>query len=136
MQESEKLRAAACDVPTKPASPNGSRARDETIRAIASRVAGHEAELAGRIVARCREEILDYRTGGDSLVADATGLALDGIEALLANLERGEQLSNEQLERTRMAAARRVHQGVSLESFLHANRLWGEVAWQTLRAAV
>jgi hypothetical protein len=135
MQESEKFRPAGRDVPTGPGSTNGSSARDEAIRAIARRLAGREEEIARHIVARCREEIVDYRAGDASLSADATGLALDNVEALLANLERGEPVSNGQLEKTRMGAARRVHQGVSLESFLHAGRLWGQVAWETLRAA-
>src|SRR5207302_9318005 len=39
------------------------------------------------------------------------------------------------LEKTRMGAARRVHQGVSLESYLRAVRVWGEVTWDALRAA-
>ena len=30
-------------------------------------------------------------------------------------------------------AARRARQGVSLEAFLHACRLWGQVFWQTIR---
>jgi sugar diacid utilization regulator len=135
MQESENFRPADCDVPTDAPPLRGPSARDEAIRAIARRVAGREEELARQIVARCREEIVDYRAGDDSLSADATGLALDNVRALLANLERGAPVSNGQLERTRMGAARRVHQGVSLESYLHGVRLWGQVAWETLRAA-
>jgi sugar diacid utilization regulator len=69
------------------------------------------------------------------LSADAAGLALTNLRALLSNLERGDPLSNGQLEETRLSAARRVYQGVSLESFLHAGRLWGQFAWEMLRAA-
>src|SRR5207245_1966826 len=113
----------------------GSSARNEAIRAIARRLAGREEDLAKQIVARYRDEIVDYRAADDSLSADAAGLVLDNLEALLANLERNEPLSNAQLEKTRMGAARRVHQGVSLESFLHAGRVWGQLAWETLRDA-
>jgi sugar diacid utilization regulator len=135
MQETENFHPAGCDVPTDAPAPRGSSPRDDAIRAIARRLAGREEELARQIVARYREEIVDYRAGDDSLSADAAGLAQDNVEALLANLERDEPVSNRQLERTRMGAARRVHQGVSLESFLHAARVWGQVAWETLRAA-
>jgi len=135
MQESENFALPDCDVPAAAASPGESSARDEAMRAVARRLVGRVDELAWQIVARYREEIIDYRASDDSLAADAAGLALDNLEALLANLERGESLSDEQLEKTRMGAARRVHQGVSLESFLQAGRLWGQVAWETLRAA-
>ena len=76
------------------ASGGGSSARDEAIRAIARRRAGREEQLARQIVARYRKEIVDYRAADDSLSADAFGLALDNLEALLADLERGEPLSN------------------------------------------
>ncbi|HEY2702309.1 MAG TPA: hypothetical protein VGL20_01340, partial [Candidatus Dormibacteraeota bacterium] len=132
MQKSENFGAAGYALPTGAASP----ARREAIRAIVGRLAGHEDELARRIVARFREEIVDYRAGGDALSADAVGLAVENIEALLADLERGEPVANGQAETTRLGAARRVHQGVSLESFLHGCRVWGQVAWEALRAAV
>lgn len=124
MQKTENLQPATPDVPT-----------GEAIRAIAHRLAGHEEELAREMVARYRREIVDYRAADGSLSSDAAAFALGNLGALLANLERGEPLSNGQLEETRMAAARRVHQGVSLEAFLHAGRLWGQYVWDTLRAA-
>ncbi len=130
MQKSENSRPPPYGVPAE------ARPRDEAIQAIAHRLAGREEELARHFVARYREEIVDYRACDGSLSADATGLALWNLGALLANLGRGESLSNGQLEETRMGAARRVHQGVSLESFLHAGRLWGRLAWEALRAAV
>src|SRR3989442_7409353 len=135
MKENEKFGTAVYDVPTDAASPGGSSARDEAIRAIARRIAGREEELARQIVARCREEIVDYGAADNSVSADVARLALDNLEALLANLERGEPISSRQLEKIRMGAAQRVHQGVSLESFLHAGRLWGQLTWETLRAA-
>ena len=134
MQKAEKVRPPACDVPTEAASQSEASASDQAIQAIAQRLGGREEELARQIAGRYRDEIVDYRVAGGSLSSDAAGLALWNLGALLANLTRGEPLSNGQLEETRMGAARRVHQGVSLESFLHAARLWGLVAWETLRA--
>ena len=122
MQKSEKTSPGACDVPT-------------AMRAIAHRLAGLEEELARQIVARYRQEIPDYGAADSALSADAAGLTLSNLKALLADLEGGQPLSDRQLDETRIAAARRVHQGVSLESFLHAGRLWGQYTWETLRAA-
>jgi hypothetical protein len=135
MQKNEKLQTPIRSIPTDAAPSGRSSTRDETIRAITGRLAGREEELATQMVARYREEIVDYGAADDSLSADAAALARDNLEAFLANLERGEPLSSRQLEKTRMGAARRVHQGVSLESFLHACRLWGQLTWETLRAA-
>jgi hypothetical protein len=123
MQKSEKTPPDVCDVPTA------------AMQAIAHRLDGFEEELARQMVALYRREIVDYRAGDSGLSADAAEVALANLKALLANLERGEPVSKRQLEATRMGAARRVHQGVSLESFLHAARLWGQFAWETLRAA-
>lgn len=123
MQKSEKILPAVRNIPP------------DALQAIARRLAGREEELARQIVAHYRQEILDYRAADGALWADAAALARDNLVALLTNLERGEPLSNGALEETRMGAARRVHQGVSLESFLHAGRLWGQYTWEALRAA-
>lgn len=136
MQESEKFRTAGLEIPTQSTAPSGQSTGDDAIRAIAGRLAGHEEAISRQIATRCREEIVDYRAGDESLAADAAGLALDNLRALLDDLERGDPPSSRYLERTRMGAARRVHQGVSLELFLHALRLWGQVVWETLHAAV
>jgi hypothetical protein len=134
MHKVEKVRPPAYDVPTEAASQSEASASDQAIQAIAQRLGGREEELARQIAGRYRDEIVDYRVAGGSLSSDAAGLALWNLGALLGNLARGEPLSNGQMEETRMGAARRVHQGVSLESFLHAARLWGLVVWETLRA--
>lgn len=44
-------------------------------------------------------------------------------------------MSEDDLLMVRRAAARRVHQGVSLESLLHAYRLWGQIVWGEILAA-
>jgi PucR C-terminal helix-turn-helix domain/GGDEF-like domain len=128
MQKSEKSRPAACDDRT-------AAARDDAVRVIARRLTGLEEELARRIAARYRQEIVDYGAADSSVSADAAGVALCNLKALLSNLEEGEALSDGQLDETRVGAARRVHQGVSLEAFLHAARLWGQFVWERLRDA-
>ena len=135
VQKSENFPPAGTDLPTGVEPPQGSSTAEEAIRAIVRRVAGHEEDLARRVVARCRQEIVDYRAGDNSLYLDATRVALDNVEILLSNLEHGDTVSTLQLEKTRMGAARRVHQCIPLVSYLRAMRLWGEVVWETLRGA-
>ncbi len=112
--------------------PPAARHRD-TIRAIAQRLASRKEELVRHMVTRYREEIIDYRLADEEFVfGDVYGVSLDNLETLIANLERWEPLADEQLQKTREGAARRVHQGISLESFLHAARLWGQIIWETV----
>jgi hypothetical protein len=125
MQETEKFLRLDCSASTNAA-----------IGAVANRLIGREEKVVGRIVACCRKEIVDYQAGGDILSADAAALARDNLETFLANLVPAAPFSNMQLEKTRQAAARRVHQGVSLGSLLHAMRIWGRCTWDAVRAAI
>jgi sugar diacid utilization regulator len=112
-------------------------AHAEAVQVIAHRIAERKEELAQEIVDRFREEILDYRMVEDHqwVFDDVLGFALDALESLLSSLESGGPLSEELLQRTREVAARSVHHGVSLESFLHASRLWGQTIWNSVLAA-
>ena len=115
--------------------PECSLSTNETIEAVATRLLGGEDTLVRRIVAACHEEIVDYRAAGELVAADAAAVSRDNLEVFLRNVVRGDRRSSRQLDRTRQAAARRVHQGVSLESLLHAIRIWGRCTWEALRAA-
>jgi hypothetical protein len=126
MQETEKSVRLDCSLSTNEA----------PIEALANRLTGQEEDLVRRIVAACLNEIADYRAARELLAADVAALTRDNLEVFLANLARGEPRSSGQLEKTRQAAARRVHQDVSLESFLHATRIWGRCTWEAIRAAV
>jgi sugar diacid utilization regulator len=87
------------------------------------------------MVERYSAEIVDYAALTDDVRADVYGISLDNLRALLANLADDEVvLQPEQLARSRAGAARRVRQGVSLESLLHAFRLWGLMAWEEILA--
>jgi sugar diacid utilization regulator len=102
-------------------------------RAIADRIAAGRHELAQRIVDRCREEIADYRLVDDEeVLADVLAFSLDGLEALTAGLQDGQPASAARLEPARAAGRRRFHQRVSLESFLHAIRIWARVVWDAV----
>jgi sugar diacid utilization regulator len=100
-------------------------------RAVAARISHQRRALAGEVVARYRQEIADYGLGADEeLLADAFEVALANIDALLGGLEHDEPVSDAQLDRTRVTAARRLNQRVSLEGFLHAGRVWARVVWR------
>jgi len=116
-----------------PASIGPDPAYREAIRVIAGRLANQREQLARRVVDRSRHEIVDYRTPSDPrLPADAFNAALDHIDALLLSLATGEPVPEEYLDRPREVAARRVHQGVPLESFLHSSRLWATTCWEAV----
>jgi sugar diacid utilization regulator len=107
-------------------------ARDEALHAIGARVESRSVELAQQIVRRCRDEILDYQVGedGDPLFEEAVEFARGNLDWLVAGLDRVELLTDEERERVRETAARRVHEGVALESFQQAMRTWGELTWE------
>jgi PucR C-terminal helix-turn-helix domain/GGDEF-like domain len=125
MQETEKSAGPVCSTSTS-----------EAMRAIANRLIGREEDVARSIAGRFRAALVDYGAAGEALVADAAALVRDNVEDFLTNLGNDEPLSGRQAERLRLAAARRVHQGVSLESFLHAARIWGLGVWEAVRAEV
>src|ERR1700716_102519 len=96
---------------------------DGAIRVLAHRLAGHREELARRMVECWRQEIVDYRAPSDERVVDEEfGFAVEKVDVLGRSLETGTPVREAHCERAREIAARRVHQGVALESFLHAGR--------------
>jgi sugar diacid utilization regulator len=103
-------------------------AREGAMRALAERLARQKEELARRMVECWRQEIVDYRAPSDERILDEEfGFAVENVDVLVASLESGTPVPEDHLERSREIAARRVHQGVPLESFLHAGRLWERV---------
>jgi sugar diacid utilization regulator len=112
-------------------------AREAAIRGIAGRLASQKEELARRVVDASVREIVDYGTPGDRhLLAEVYGAALQHVDALVTSLETGKPVPDEYLEGLRQLAARRLHQGVPLESFLHSARLWEMVCWDAVRRVV
>lgn len=104
--------------------------RGRAVRLIAGRLAAQRELLAARVVDRSRQEIVDYRMPSDPhLLDDLFSAALEHIDALVLCLQTGEPVPDEYLGQVRELAARRVHQGVPLEGFLSATRLWTFVCW-------
>lgn len=105
----------------------------DMMRVIVGRLSGQLEAIAQRMVERYREEIVDYKLADhDFLYRDVYGISLAGLQVAVANLESGRPPISEEFEAIHAGAARRVHQAVSLDSFLHAVRLWGQVLWQTV----
>lgn len=105
-------------------------AQQAAVAAIAERVSAGLETITERMVERYREEIVDYRLVDPEVLEDVYGVSLGAMQLLLANVAAGRHPEREELEGTRTGAARRVHQDVSLESFLHALRLWGQALWE------
>src|ERR1700752_2788844 len=102
--------------------------RQEAVQAIATRLAAQREHVAGRVVALSRQEIVDYGTPSDPhLIDEMYAAALQHVDALVETPVPGEPIDEEHLVHVRDIAARRSHQGVPLESFGRASRLWATV---------
>jgi sugar diacid utilization regulator len=112
------------------AAADAGKSRRRAVRLIAGRLAGQRELLARRVVDRSCQEIIDYRTPSDPhLLEELFNAALEHIDALVLCLQSGEPVPEDYFGHVRELAARRVHQGVPLEGFLSATRLWTFVCW-------
>lgn len=104
---------------------------------IAQRIRQLLPEIGRTMIGRYQTEIVDYATlNQQDLTGDVLQVSLDNLESLLDRVQ-GEGPRDEAADESfRLAAARRVHQGVSLESLLHAYRLWGQTVWESILEAV
>src|SRR3954447_20722574 len=101
---------------------------------LASRLRPREEEIARELVARYREEIVDYAASSDEFLerevlpvtARVLAHVLDNIAADV--LDPGEKQTTE----LRRMLARRPHQGVALPSIQHAFRVFCEHVYQEL----
>ena len=103
------------------------------VAAISARLAARREELADRIVARIRDEIADYRLADESVLnVDVRSITSGNLDILLSSLAEGREPVEQDFALIRAGGARRVHQGISLESFQRAARLWGELLWEAV----
>jgi sugar diacid utilization regulator len=105
------------------------------LRAVAERISARKNELARRTVDRFRAEIVGWQTADEASLAGAREFVIRNIESLLTGLEHDEPIHDDLLESAREVAARRVHQGVSLEALLHHGLVWGETLWECVLTA-
>lgn len=100
---------------------------------ITDRLSRQLEPTAKRMVSRYRGTIADYRLAADDFLdRDVYPVSLSGLHVAVGNLESGQRATTDEFTSVRAGAARRVHQDVSLESFLHAVRLWGKVLWESV----
>jgi sugar diacid utilization regulator len=107
------------------------------VLAIAEQIAQRREPLAHQIVERFRDDAGDgERRPDDPLVADQYAFTLANIDAFVEMLRGGEPLTAPWAAAIREAAARRVHQRVSLGFVSHSARVWGEVLWEAVLDSV
>src|SRR3954470_23727111 len=85
------------------------------IRRVGEALAGRYAEIGQATAARIVDEIPGYRNVAPELINDLRGGATATVEVLARALAEGSTVRREDLTFLRGLAARRVHQGVSLE---------------------
>ena len=93
------------------------------IRRVGEALAGRYAEIGQAVAARIVDEIPGYREVAPDVIADLRAGATATTEVIAQTLADGSTVRREDLEFLRDLAARRVHQGVSLEVFIHAYRV-------------
>jgi sugar diacid utilization regulator len=105
----------------------------DAVRVIADRLLARADSLARSMVERYRDEIADYRLAGeDFLFEDVQAITLDNLVATVNTFVGDDTAAAAACARTHDGAARRVRQGISLESFLHAARLFGQILWENV----
>ncbi|MEA2295527.1 MAG: hypothetical protein QOE86_3166 [Solirubrobacteraceae bacterium] len=109
------------------------RLQAEAVLTIAKRIEQRREPLARQMVERFGADAGDGdRAPDDPLAADQYAFTLENIDAFVETLRGGEPISGAWAGVIREAAARRVHFRVSLEWFLHAARVWGEMLWEAV----
>src|SRR4051812_12637918 len=96
--------------------------RDAT-RRVAEALAARYTDIGQAISDRIIDEIPGYRNAAPELINDVRAGATATTEVLARTFAQGSTLRREDLGFVRDLAARRVHQGVSLEVFIHAYRV-------------
>ncbi len=100
---------------------------------ISARLAARRDEIADRIVARIRADIPDYRLVDEEVIfTDVRSITMQHIDLVIGALGEGYAATEADFAATRAGGARRVHQGISLDSFGRAARVWGQGLWEAV----
>jgi hypothetical protein len=99
------------------------RDHGRAMRRVGEALADRSAEIGQAIAARIVDEIPGYRDAAPELINDLRAGATATAEVLGRTFADGSTVRREDLGFLRDLAARRVHQGVSLEVFIHAYRV-------------
>ena len=93
------------------------------MRRVGEALAGRYAEIGQAVAARIVDEIPEYRDAAPELIEDLRAGATATVGVLARTHAEGSTVRREDVAFVRELAARRVHQGVSLEVFVHAYRV-------------
>ncbi len=105
------------------------RDHGRALRRVGEALAGRYAEIGDAIADRAFEEIPGYGSAAPELIADLRAGATATVEVLARAFAEGSTLRREALAFLREVAPRRVHQGISLEEFIHAYRVALHAIW-------
>lgn len=101
------------------------RRRDHrpAMRRVGEALVARYTEIGQTVAGRIIDEIPDYQDLAPSVIADLRSGATATVELLARTFAEGSTVRREDLGFLRELAARRVHQGVSLDVFIHAYRV-------------
>jgi hypothetical protein len=99
------------------------RDHGRAIRRVGEALALRYTEIGRAIVARSVDEIPGYRDAAPELINDFRSSAAATAELLARTFAEGSTVRREDVGFVRELARRRVHQGISLEAFIHAYRV-------------
>jgi hypothetical protein len=99
------------------------RGHRDAIRQIGEALSGRYTEIGLEIATRALDEIPGYDHAAPELINDLRAGATATVELFARTLRNGAAVRREDLGFLRELAARRVHQGVSLEDFIRAYRV-------------
>jgi hypothetical protein len=95
----------------------------DALRRIGTALLARQREIGRAIIARVVDELPEYRDAPEQVQADLLAGATEVAGLLAGSLAGGRVLHREDAAGVRALAARRVHQGVELDVFLHAYRV-------------
>ena len=105
------------------------------IRAISERLEADLDAIAAATIERYSDEIVDYQLAGEPFLRDEVyDVTHDALGSLIEAIRTGDAPADASIDPARRAAAKRVHQGISMGSFLHAVRLLGQGIWEAVLA--
>jgi hypothetical protein len=124
------VRYACEDSPVTPSLPDShettvapTRRDADALRRIGTALLARQREIGRAITARIVDELREYEEAPEDVHADLLAGATEVAGLLAGSLAGRRALHREDAAGVRALAARRVHQGVELEVFLHAYRV-------------
>jgi hypothetical protein len=93
------------------------------MRRVATALAARYGEIGDAVAARILEEVPGYGDAAPEVISDLRAGATATVGLLTRTIADGSIVRREDLGFLRELAARRVHQGISLEVFVHAYRV-------------